>query len=352
MALGLLRNGFNTLAARYAKEAGAPSGAAPFLEVAERLFKDPGIRKRETEAALADADRALEFARRTGVQTLAFPDADYPPQLREIADPPPVLWVRGVVACLPAPAIGIVGSRGAVPASLAVARTLGKGLSEAGLVVVSGLAIGVDGAAHAGAVAGTGRTVAVKGCGLGVVYPQRHRGLAEEVGLKGALVSEFAPWSVPHKWHFPMRNRIISGLSRAVVIVEAGERSGSLITARLANEQGRTVLAVPGGTLSGRHRGSNGLIKDGARLVETVDDVLEEIGWRKRPAEAHGVATNPLPMNTLESRMAAGEPYSIEQLAALLGRPASETLVELSYLELAGRVVRMSGAQYVRIVNT
>jgi len=250
-----------------------------------------------------------------------------------------------------APAIGVVGSRDATPASLAVARKLGTELAEAGLVVVSGLARGIDGASHAGALAGAGRTVAVMGSGLDVVYPFKHRALAEQVSQSGALVSELPPWVGPRAWHFPLRNRIISGLSRAVVVVEASEKSGSLITARLALEQGRDVLAVPGGILSGRHRGTHGLIKDGARLVETVDDVLEEIGWRRPPVQAVGDSSNPLPINILESRMAAGEPFTVEQLAERLGRSATETLVELSYLELAGRVVRLPGGQFVRIAK-
>jgi DNA processing protein len=351
LAVGMLRAGPNTHVARVAKDLATVPARQLVDQVARRLFNDPGQRRRETDIALESADNAMVAAAQSGATALPFPHPDYPPQLREIPDPPPLLWVRGEVACLAAPAIGVVGSRDATPASLAVARKLASELAEAGLVVVSGLARGIDGASHAGALAGAGKTVAVMGSGLDVVYPVQHQVLANQVSQAGALVSELPPWIGPRAWHFPLRNRIISGLSRAVVVVEASEKSGSLITARLALEQGRDVLAVPGGILSGRHRGTHGLIKDGARLVETVDDVLEEIGWRRPAVTAVGDSSNPLPINTLESSMAAGDPYTVEQLAARVGRSAAETLVELSYLELAGRIIRQPGGQFVRMTK-
>ncbi len=349
LIVALFRAGLNGDAARHAKELADWGGRRVIDEVAGRLYKDPGDRRRETDRAMEAADRALDRARQSGYQALSFADSTYPPQLKEIADPPPVLWVNGDVDCLAAPAIAVVGSRDALPASLAVARRLGIELSEAGLVVVSGLARGVDGAAHAGALAGSGRTVAVMGSGLDVVYPSQHKPLAAQVSRTGALVSELPPWAEPVGRHFPLRNRIISGLSRATLVVEASDHSGSLITAQLASEQGRDVLAVPGGTLSGRHRGSNALIKDGARLVETVDDVLEEIGWRRSAAPAAVGSSNPLPISILESRMAAGEPFTVEEIAERVGRSAAETLIELSYLELSGRVVRQTGGRFVHI---
>jgi len=351
LAVAMFGAGHNSGVARVAKELADLSTRVLVEEVARRLYKDPGERRRETDLAFESADRALAAALHSGATVVPYPVPNYPPQLREIPDPPPLLWVSGDVDCLSAPAIGVVGSRDATPASLAVARKLGTELAEAGVVVVSGLARGIDGASHAGALAGAGRTVAVMGSGLDVVYPFQHRALAEQVSQNGALVSELPPWVGPRAWHFPLRNRIISGLSRAVVVVEASEKSGSLITARLALEQGREVMAVPGGILSGRHRGTHGLIKDGARLVETVDDVLEEIGWRRPPVQAVGDSSNPLPINILESRMAAGESYTVALLADELGRSAAETLVELSYLELAGRVIRQPGGQFVRIAK-
>jgi DNA processing protein len=351
LTVAMLGAGKGGIVSRLAKELAEQPTRVLIEEVGRCLFKDPGERRRETDLAIEAADRAMAAALQSGANGVAYPHASYPPQLREIRDPPPFLWVSGDVECLSAPAIGVVGSRDATPASLAVARKLGIDLAEAGVVVVSGLARGVDGASHAGALAGSGRTVAVLGSGLDVVYPFQHRALAEQVSQAGALVSEFPPWAGPRAWHFPLRNRVISGLSRAVVVVEASEKSGSLITARLALEQGREVMAVPGGILSGRYRGTHGLIKDGARLVETVDDVLEEIGWRRPSARDVGNSSNSLPINILESRMAAGEPYTVGQLAERIGRSAAETLVELSYLELAGRVIRQPGGQFVRMTK-
>src|SRR5438445_10692595 len=177
-----------------------------------------------------------------------------------------------------APAVAIVGSRAASPYALAVAEQLAHDLAACGLVVVSGLARGVDSAAHRGAPAGAGVTVAVLGSGVDVMYPPEHESLAEEIDKAGAVASELVPGTPPQPWFFPLRNRIISGLSRAVVVIEAGEKSGSLITARCALEQGRDVLAVPGNVLSGRNRGAHGLLRDGAKIVETADDILEELG--------------------------------------------------------------------------
>ncbi len=339
--------GFRTDAARLAKTLVGDDGEPPLEEVAGRLYPVAEVRRSETTRAFQAADDALARAGIRGDRLLVLTDPDYPPQLREIADPPLILWIRGDSGILSQPAIAVVGSRDAVPASVAVARRLGGELAGAGLVVVSGLARGVDAAAHAGALAATGRTVAVMGSGLDVVYPAQHKPLAEQVSQTGAVVSELPPWAVPARGHFPLRNRIISGLSRAVLVVEASERSGSLITAHLASEQGRDVLAVPGGVLSGRHRGSNALIKDGARLVETVNDVLAEIGWM---SASPGIgAARALPISALETKMATGECYTVEHLADRAGLTAAETLVELSYLELAGRVVRMTGGQFVRL---
>jgi DNA processing protein len=348
LAISLFQEGCSTDAARHAKDIWSVGDTISVEAVAARLYEDPGRRKVEIDRVMVTAARALEAAK-PDVRLIPLPHVDYPPQLREIADPPAVLWVRGDVACLSAPAIGVVGARDALPVSLAVARTLGKELAEAGLVIVSGLARGVDGAAHGGALEGGGRTVGVLGCGIDVVYPLQHRLLADRVSQTGALVSELSPRAQPFPRHFPLRNRVISGLSRAVVVVEAQEKSGSLITARLANDQGREVMAIPGGTLSGRHRGSNALIKDGARLVETVNDVLEEIKWRKPGDTAVRKVPDLAPLNALESRMARGEGYTVEQLADRIGRSASETLVELSELELWGRVVRQPGGQFVRL---
>ena len=197
-------------------------------------------------------------------------------RLDSIPDPPPVLWARGDAGPC-AHAVAIVGSRFATHQGLEVGARLGQGLAGAGFDVVSGLARGVDAAAHRGALRAGGRTVAVLGSGVDVVYPPEHASLAEAVAASGALLSEFAPGVPPRGWHFPRRNRIISGLSLGVVIVEAAQRSGSLITARCALEQGRSVMAVPGAVLGGRNRGAHALIRDGAGMVEEARDVIEQL---------------------------------------------------------------------------
>jgi DNA processing protein len=243
--------------------------------------------------------------------------------------------------------VAIVGSRTATPTARHFARRLGADLAAAGLTVVSGLARGVDAAAHEGALE-EGRSLAVLGCGADVIYPREHDGLAARVAERGALVSELAPGTPPRPRHFPLRNRIISGLSLAVIVVEASERSGSLITARAALEQGRDVLAVPGNVLSGRSSGCHALIRDGAGLVEKAADVLSCLGVTA-VAPRPGGRTNSLQSNGLDETMAVGEPYSVDDLAAATSRPVDALLAELSHLELAGRVTRTDGGRYVRL---
>ena len=232
--------------------------------------------------ARASAQVALETARVAGITVVPWSDARYPTALAAIADPPPVLWIRGDLDALRSWGVAIVGSRAGSAYAIDVGRELGSGLAQHGVTVVSGLARGVDSAAHRGALAVGGRTVGVLGSGVDIVYPPEHTGLARDVIRRGALVSELPPGTTPRPAYFPQRNRLISGLSRAVVVVEASKRSGSLITARLALEQGREVMAVPGNVLSGRNRGAHALLKDGAKVVEDVDDILDEI----RPAVA------------------------------------------------------------------
>lgn len=280
-------------------------------------------------------------------------DAAYPALLAEIPDPPDELWVRGDVELLNTPGVAIVGSRAASAYALEIASALAFDLARRGVVVVSGLARGVDGAAHRGALDAAGRTVAVLGCGVDVVYPPEHRGMMDEIAATGALVSELPPGTGPLPHHFPLRNRIISGLCRAVVVVEAGDKSGSLITARCALEQGREVMAVPGNALSGRNRGSHALLKDGAKLVEGVDDIIDELrgaGLAAAPAvplQGGLVATdNPLPHTGLMLTWQLGETYALEDLEAASGRQASDLLAQLLELELSGRIVRLPGGRF------
>jgi DNA processing protein len=240
--------------------------------------------------------------------------------------------------------VAVVGSRRPSAASLLLARRLGRDLARAGLVVVSGLALGIDAAAHEGALEGEGQTVAVLGAGADVVYPRRNGELRARIVRTGCLVSELPPGTPPLARHFPLRNRIISGLSLAVVVVEAAERSGSLITARMALEQGRDVLAVPGSVVSGCHQGCHALIKDGAGLVETASDVLEALGWTtpRVPGASRPVAG-------LLGSMRPGVSMSLDDIAAEAGRPAGELLAELGTLEVAGRVARIGGGLFVRL---
>src|SRR5579875_1005988 len=223
-------------------------------------------------------ERELCELPRIGARLIRWSDADYPVNLREIADPPPALFVQGELVAGEKEFVAVVGARAASEAGRRMARRLGLELAAKGFIVVSGLARGIDSEAHQGALDAGGRTIAVLGCGIDVVYPAENRSLAEAiVSGGGALISELPVGTPPIAENFPSRNRILSGLSLGVVVVEAAERSGSLITARTALEQNRQVFAVPGSPMSGRSRGSNRLLKDGARLVECVEDVIEEL---------------------------------------------------------------------------
>src|SRR3989441_10101231 len=256
---------------------------------------------------------AIRRAEEHGIAAVPWSDARYPAALTTIVDPPPVLWVRGVVDALSAHAVAIVGSRAGTPYALAVAERLAADLAARGIVVVSGLARGVDSAAHRGALT-CGTTVAVLGSGVDVLYPPEHAPLAREIETSGAIISELVPGTPPQPWFFPLRNRVISGLSRAVVVIEAGEKSGSLITARCALEQGRDVLAVPGNVLSGRNRGGHGLLRDGAKIVESADDILEELGLPSpRPRRGNE------PEDPVLAGLPAGESCDLDVIAERTG---------------------------------
>ncbi len=281
----------------------------------------------------------------TPIVILPWSDSRYPAWLRMVPDPPPVLWVRGDLSVLEQPSVAIVGSRGASQYAKTIARTLAAGLAHAGLVVTSGMARGVDAAAHAGCLDAGGRTIGVLGTGVDVIYPAEHATLTDRVIRSGLLVSEFEPGERPYPWHFPRRNRIISGLSRAVVVVEASEKSGSLITARLALEQGREVMAVPGSVLYGRNRGAHALIKDGAMPVEDAADILDALGYRGRPAEPVGGSSGVLE-DALEK--AGPEGLDLDSLSKATGMEADAVLASLTALEIDGRAERLTGGLYVR----
>jgi DNA processing protein len=288
------------------------------------------------------------------ISTISFDDPQYPTALAAIHDPPQTLWIKGHIGALRTQSVAIVGSRIASPYALEVARRLGADLARRGITVVSGMARGVDSAAHRGALEAGGVTVAVFGCGVDIVYPREHTSLARSIGERGALVSEFPPGTPPLKGHFPQRNRIISGLSLGVVVVEAAEGSGSLITADFALEQGRAVLAVPGNVLGGRNYGAHALLRDGAKLVECADDILEEIpaAITNRGSAMSAAAESKPP--TLASqdpvlrRMTEGESYDLDELADASGLDRVRLLPRLLELELVGAVRRIDGGRFVR----
>jgi DNA processing protein len=305
------------------------------------------------ERARAHRERARlerERAAAKGMQVLPWDAPQFPAALLAIPDMPPVLWYRGDLDALRAPAVAIVGSRAASAAAREIAERLGAELAAHGVTVVSGLARGVDSCAHRGALR-TGRTVAVLGSGLDRIYPREHEALAGEVARDGLVVSEFPPGTAPLAFHFPMRNRLISGLSRAVVVVEANQKSGSLITAGCALEQGRDVMAVPGNVLSGRSRGAHALIRDGAKIVECADDIVEELGLGggERPAGgAVNVSSERTCMDPVLRAMHAGQSYDLDALADESGIDGVRLLPRLLDLELQGLVQRVDGGRFIR----
>ncbi|MDR9827100.1 DNA-processing protein DprA [Vibrio sp. FNV 38] len=289
----------------------------------------------------------------------------YPPLLKQVSSPPRVLYAQGLRHCLSDTQLAIVGSRHASIDGLGVAKQFAKELAESGLTITSGLAVGIDGYAHQGALEGNGNTVAVLGSGLNRIYPAKHQHLAEKIAQQGALVSEFPPNTPPRRENFPRRNRIISGLSTGVLVVEAAERSGSLITARYAAEQGREVFAIPGSIHSPTHRGNNRLIKQGACLVQTVDDIVSEIEtlvrWTEQAQpktlfdEPDSTISNQiiievqqkLPFPELFANVGL-EPTPIDILMSRTHIPIQELMNQLLELELLGVVTSVPGG-YVRL---
>jgi DNA processing protein len=263
--------------------------------------------------------------------------SEYPPLLAEIADPPSQIWIRGERALLTRTAVAVIGARGASQEGLIAAREIACDLARAGIVVVSGLARGIDSAAHQGALDGGGKTIAVLGTGIDRVYPPENNLLTDNIAASGLLITEFPPGAHPEDWHFPRRNRIISGLSRAVVIVEAREKSGSLITARLAADQGRDVMAVPGTVVGGRNRGANALLRDGAKLVESAVDILQELGLDHGPAA-----------RIAEREGAQVVEFTVDEIAGQLKISPGEALARLLEWELAGEVQRIGSGRFAR----
>lgn len=294
-----------------------------------------------------DVDRNLAWASQPGQRIVTLADADYPRALLEIADPPSVLYVRGNIELLHRRGLAVVGSRNATPQGMQTAENFSRALAAQGLTIISGLALGIDAAAHRGALAAGGKTIAVIGTGADRIYPARNRDLALAIAEHGAIVSEFPLGTPAIASNFPRRNRIISGLSRGVLVVEAAPESGSLITARLAAEQGREVFAIPGSIHSPVARGCHRLIKQGAKLVETAQDVLEEFGNYPEPADVPAVLSDECENAVLSAL--GHDPCTLDDLVERTGLTADRLLTELLTLELAGSIATLPGNRYQRL---
>ena len=306
-----------------------------------------------------DINRELKTLERLRLSVVTCLDPDYPPRLRNIPDPPPLLFVSGALAQADHNAVAIVGARRATAAGRLLTEELSRDLASAGFTIVSGLARGVDAAAHRGAIAAGGRTVAVLGCGIDRTYPPEHQSLRKQIESNGAVVAELPLGSYPHGYHFPRRNRIISGMCLGVVVTEAAVQSGSLITARLAAEQGREVFAVPGFVKAENSRGPNGLIKQGAKLVENVQDIIDELlpqldsPFRERLKDRAPQPVEPQPPVGKEEatlyNLLSFEPTHIDDLIAKSGLPAADVAALLLSMELKNFIRQLPGRSYLRL---
>jgi DNA processing protein len=298
---------------------------------------------------------ALTWAAAPDHHLVTLADENYPKALLEISDPPAVLYAGGNIAFLQRPLLAVVGSRNATAQGERNAESFAKALSDNGLTIVSGLALGIDAAAHRGGLAGGGSTIAVLGTGIDVVYPRRNADLAEQIGERGLLLSEFPLGTAPAAYNFPRRNRLISGLARGCLVVEAAAASGSLITARSAADQGREVFAIPGSIHSPLSKGCHALIKAGAKLVESADDVLAELAGF-RPS---GYASTTERVSGTDEALRRGDPgllahmghdpVDVDSLCTRAGLSAEQVSSELLRLELDGRVASLPGGLYQRL---
>jgi DNA processing protein len=356
LALGRIRGvggvSFKKITARFADPAAVFRASAAELAEIEGLHREL-IHSIANFNDWAEIDKEIQCARAAGVKMIPFSDAAYPASLRAIADPPPLLYVKGELRDNDSKAVAIVGSRSASDYGRRIARDLARGLVSFGLTVVSGMARGIDGMAHESALQAGGRTLAVLGSGVDRAYPPEHETLYRRISESGAVISELPMGARPIAFNFPARNRLISGLSLGVVVVEATEKSGSLITASLAAEQGREVFAVPGEAGASRSRGSHRLIRQGAKLVESVDDIIEEIAPQlsRRNGDGGPDSARSLPEN---SGPAARQIFAllketslqVDQVIEQSGLPASQVLQVLLDLELQGFVCQTPGKIY------
>jgi len=289
-------------------------------------------------------ENTLDWLSQEGHSLITFADAQYPKLLLQIPDPPPMLYALGDASHLNRSTLAIVGSRNATPQGLANARSFGKAASNAGMAIVSGLALGIDTAAHQGALEGAGTTIAVLGCGVDIIYPRANAMLAREITTRGTIISEFSLGMPPFAANFPRRNRIISGLSQGCLVVEAALPSGSLITARLAAEQGREVFAIPGSIHSPLSRGCHALIRQGAKLVETAEDIRQELHVSMYSSELDILESD----NALLQCMGY-ESCDLDSLVKRSGLTAGSLSAMLLTLELKGKVGCLPGGLYQRI---
>jgi DNA processing protein len=297
---------------------------------------------------------ALEWASIAGRFIVTLADETYPKALLEIPDPPALLYAVGRIDLLQRTSLAVVGSRNATAQGEQNAENFAKALSETGLTIVSGLAMGIDAAAHRGGLAGSGSTVAVLGTGVDVIYPRRNAELAAQIAERGLLVSEFPLGTAPAAYNFPRRNRLISGLSRGCLVVEAAAASGSLITARAAADQGREVFAIPGSIHSPLSKGCHGLIKSGAKLVESAEDVLAELSGFRQSGSASTTArrvpgaSRSTPDSALLALM-GHDPVDVDSLCTRAGMSAEQVSSELLRLEIDGHVAALPGGLYQRL---
>ena len=296
-----------------------------------------------------DLDRISDQVDALGASVLTIEDPDYPARLQNQSDSPPVLYVKGTLLERDQWAVAFVGTRSATSYGRTVTRQLAGALAQSGVTIISGMALGIDAAAHRAAIEAGGRTFAVLGCGIDVVYPPDHHELAAAIQDHGALITEYPPGTPPESSHFPARNRIVSGLSMGVVVVEAPAKSGALITANLAADQGREVFAVPGNITNRNSQGTNRLIQEGATLVMHPDDILEELNLVRVPIQAREEVEAVAPANEVEASLLAllvDEPLHIDELCQLSELPITQVSSTLALMELKGIVQRVENMRY------
>jgi DNA processing protein len=316
----------------------------------------PALAALDSEEVREAVAQAMNWASKPQHFILTLADERYPRALLEIADPPTLVYAIGRPELLQSASLALVGSRNASAQGERNAESFARAFSDAGLTIVSGLAIGIDAAAHRGGLAGTGSTIAVLGTGIDIVYPRRNSALAAEIAQRGLLVSELPLGSPPAAYNFPRRNRLISGLSRGCLVIEAALASGSLITARAAADQGRDVFAIPGSIHSPLHKGCHALIKAGAKLVESAEDVLAELsgfrasGYASTTVSGADASADGASDTGLLAHM-GHDPVDVDSLCSLAGMSAEQVSSELLRLELDGRVTALPGGLYQRLTK-